>query len=469
MKHFALTAALLIACGPSVSDPATDGGGSGGDGGTSYADAYTGPAGTIAGTVWAPGNSPGMVPSGNEIPIFNALVYVSLQRPAPIPQMVHCDQCIDPPGTHTFTDHKGNFTLSNIMPGTFWLTIQKGQFRLEQQVTVTANQTLTLTAAQSTLPSVHDPDNGKWVPKIAIASGFWDHIEDILGKMGLGEVDGNGQFVGNSAAGVFDIYSNGGRVDNVALEGFDSFLSDYSKMSQYHIIFVPCSTSTFGSNGLQSAPTVVLENLRQFVSDGGKLYVTDWSGEYADNIFPTQMQFASDHDTPPEAWNESTQTWNTSLFNAADGFSTTEAEHAYALDEDLYAWLDGQAGPTVLGFGSYGTGTYDAGDFALEGKYDYIENLVDVQIGTDDEGFPVYDKPKAWVIGDEGGTPTDCAGPNPNCSAFTVTFEPVGCGRVLYSTYHTADNNHVGLVPQERVLLYLIMEIGVCKSGPIVN
>ena len=50
---------------------------------------------------------------------------------------------------------------------------------------------------------------------------------------------------------------------------------------------------------------------------------------------------------------------------------------------------------------------------------------------------------------------------------FTVTFEPTGCGRVLYSAYHTTDFPHLGLVPQERVLLYLIMEIGVCTMDPI--
>jgi hypothetical protein len=50
----------------------------------------------------------------------------------------------------------------------------------------------------------------------------------------------------------------------------------------------------------------------------------------------------------------------------------------------------------------------------------------------------------------------------------TVTFEPNGCGRVMYSTYHTADLSHPGLLPQERVLLYLILQIGECKSGPVI-
>jgi hypothetical protein len=50
----------------------------------------------------------------------------------------------------------------------------------------------------------------------------------------------------------------------------------------------------------------------------------------------------------------------------------------------------------------------------------------------------------------------------------TVTYEPAGCGRVLYSTYHTTANTPPGLAPQERILVYLIMEIGVCKDGPII-
>lgn len=52
---------------------------------------------------------------------------------------------------------------------------------------------------------------------------------------------------------------------------------------------------------------------------------------------------------------------------------------------------------------------------------------------------------------------------------FTTTFEPTGCGRILYSAQETSNYAHTGLTPQERVLLYLIMELGVCKSGPIVD
>jgi hypothetical protein len=89
-------------------------------------------------------------------------------------------------------------------------------------------------------------------------------------------------------------------------------------------------------------------------------------------------------------------------------------------------------------------------------------NLGTVQIGVDDEGLPIMETPHAFILGEH----QDGEGP---IHPLTVTFEPIGCGRVLYTTFHTTPSSHVGLVPQERVLLYLMGEIGVCKSGPIIE
>ncbi|RMH41737.1 MAG: hypothetical protein D6689_10165 [Deltaproteobacteria bacterium] len=65
-------AALCAACGPAATGDVP--GGAAVDAGTGLPDAYAGPAGTVRGTVWAPGNAPGMVPAGHEIPIHDALV-----------------------------------------------------------------------------------------------------------------------------------------------------------------------------------------------------------------------------------------------------------------------------------------------------------------------------------------------------------------------------------------------------------
>lgn len=453
-KLFICSALLaLAACGPSVSNNGGDGGGGDptGDGGVS-ADAYNGMLGTITGVVWAPGNAPGMVPAGHEIPIFDALVYVTLTPPAPIPQATYCEQCVDPPGTYVRTDHDGNFSLANLVPNTYWIIIEKGQFRIEQQIIVTAGQVVTLDTAQTTLPSVNDPANGKTIPKIAMAVGNYDDLEDILGKMGLGTVDGSGRYTGTD--GKIDIYSNGGDDQGVSKGTLTNLVSDLNAMLQYHIIFIPCA-STSNTSALDNVSN--LRNIRDYVAAGGKLYVTDWSGEWHDNVFPAFVTLGGGEDTPANAYDMNNDTWNTSLFGAADGFFY-DSDNAEAVDADLNTWLHGQTGPTIY---SSSASQFDANNFGVEGNWNTIDALNTIQVGVDNEGLPVMSTPVSFIIGGDGNsTPKQ---------PLTVAYEPAGCGRVLYSTYHTTDNTHVGLVPQERVLLYLIMEIGVCKSGPVVE
>ena len=272
---------LLAACGASdrtsPSEWAVDAGVGGGDAGD---DGVT----RVTGTVWAPGNAPGLVPVGHEIPVAGAMVYLGLVKPDPIPQRVECVPCVQAPPSAQITDASGAFEL-HPAPGTYWLVIQKAQFRLEQQIVVTGDQVLG--PELTMLPSVHDPDNGTWIPRIALASGDYDAMESILGKMGIGAVGDDGGFIRPSAAGRFDVYSNGGELDSVAVGRLSNLVSDLDLMMTYHIIFVPCASDE-NSRALRDPDN--LRNIREYVRAGGRLYVTDWSGEWADNVFPEQIQ-----------------------------------------------------------------------------------------------------------------------------------------------------------------------------------
>ena len=459
MRRLVFVSLFLLSCGP-IENPGIPGDGgasptvdSGGAGG--LPDAYFGPTARVTGRVWAPGQAPGMVPLGQEVPVFSALVTVSPGRQAPIPQETFCERCVNPSGKYVFTDHQGNFDLDIINPGNYWLTIQKGQFRVEQEVVMGPDQTLELAAQDSTLPSRNDPANGRWIPRIAMAVGSYDHLEDILGKMGLGSVSGSGDYVDTSAAGIMDVYTNGTSFGGGTQGTLTDLVGDLNRLLQYHILFIPCSTST-NTGALLNQQN--LHNIRDFVDAGGKLYVTDWSGEWADNVFPAQMTLGANEDTPASAYNPTTDSWNTNQFGDADG-SFYDSNNAEIIDPDLFDWLNGQAGPIVENYNT--TVDYNPSQFTVEGNWNTIEALNQVVIGQDNEGLPIYDTPQAFIIGGRGtSTPK---------KPLTVTFEPTGCGRVLYSTYHTTDNTHNGLVPQERVLLYLIMEIGVCQSGPIID
>lgn len=431
-----------------------DGSVSGADGGLGGGDANTGPRldlARVSGRVWAPGNAPGMVPAGHEIPIFDALVRLTATRVTPIPETVYCEQCVSVSGSHARSAHDGTFEIGSIVPGTYWLTVEKGQFRLETQITLAEGEVLTLDDAVTTLPSTYDPANGRTIPRIAVGAGAYDHLEDVLGKMAIGGVDSDNEWTAGPGSDRIHFFTNGGRSYS-DMGTLESLVRDLGRMMQYHVIFIPCASD---ANTHALDDQAVLRNIRDYVAAGGKLYVSDWSGEWMDNVFPAHVDLGPSEDTPASAYDPGTNTWNTSLFGDADG-SLYNSENAEAIDPDLHAWLNGQMGPTPE---SGPIGTFDASLFDVVDNWNYITSLNNIQVGLDAEGLPVLDMPIAYVIGGAGtGTPK---------RPLTVTFEPAGCGRVLFSTYHTTPDTHVGLVPQERILLYLIMQIGVCKEGPI--
>ena len=65
-----------------------------------------------------------------------------------------------------------------------------------------------------------------------------------------------------------------------------------------------------------------------------------------------------------------------------------------------------------------------------------------------------------WIEGPGDGDTV----PTPQ-NPLTVTGE-YGCGKILFTTYHMAEltTSYSGLTPQELVLLYRLLELGVCQS-----
>lgn len=428
----------VAACGPSA---------------TAGPDAYPVPRATVTGRVWVPGQGPGQVPDGQEIPVFGAEVYLSVDRPEPIPDHVYCQRCADAPPQAIYSDHDGSFELGPYPAGTYWLVIQKGQFRLEQQVTLDLGE-LRLDAAATTLPSVHDPDHGAYVPRMAIALGTNDNIEDVLGKLGLGAYDPT-TFTFAGPGGEVDVYDNGYALPGSMGTVTDLF-TDLDQMRRYHLILLPCSTQTTAVSVLTDQ--AVLANIRRYVAEGGRLYVTDWSGEAIDRPFPPQLELGDVGADSVGTYDPATFTGTLTEVGTADG-ERYDAADAEVVDDDLAAWLGLQLGPTP---DSPTPQVYDPASFLASDNWNWIRGLGTVETGVDEQGAPVEDVPKPWVV---GSGPATGGVKQP----LTVTFEPAGCGRVMYSTYQTANGHHPGLYPQERVLLFLIMEIGVCSNPPVVN
>lgn len=363
-----------------------------------------------------------VAPEGT-IPISSALVYLADAPPAPIPDGVFCDECVKlaADDEYTLTSPDGTFSLAATSTGTQYLIVQKGQFRKVRQIDVIEGPQQ-VDPEFTRLPGRMNKAAGDDIPKMAVIVGQWDAIEVSLGKLGLAEVI-PGAFgsstVNKDTAGFAMVESSWPPDLQDPMQNPSKFLKDYSVLSQFHIVFIPCS----GSEGTTCTDTLpddqqVQENLQRFVSEGGKLYVTDYSYEYIRRPWPGFV------------------TWDTETAATGSACLTGEYDAPATVDDpEMKEWLAAQG---IL-------------NFDVEANWTRITSL-HTQQGLDPQGLPVDVTPKAWVKGSQ----------NPA----TISFEDK-CGRVLFSTYHTEASGEATLLAQEKALMYVLLEVGVCVGPPI--
>jgi hypothetical protein len=271
--------------------------------------------------------------------------------------------------------------------------------------------------------------------------GSYDRLEDLLAKLGFATYATDG--VDWNAPVQFDIYNNGSysapttspRYKGTAMD----LLSNLELMKTYHIIFVPCSSE---NDAVVSSQTVH-QNLKDYVKLGGKYYVADWSYDYLRQTWD-MVHFAGD---------------DGATLGSANDVSSSFDSQGHAVDQDLFDWLEAQQ----VGWG----GT----SLTLKENWDWIMNLTEGYIGDDPENGPQYAKPDVIVEGPHEDGVSWQSLPANQIYPLTIGF-PYGCGRVLYTTYHTVGEmgtGHTGIEIQERILVYLIMELGVCQTGPVLE
>ena len=138
-------------------------------------------------------------------------------------------------------------------------------------------------------------------------------------------------------------------------------ISDWDKLSQYQVLFLPCASGWL-DNYLSDQGT--LDTLRNFVSAGGRLYVTDWSYDILVNAFPDPVTFVGD----------------TGSLGSAQG-SVYDAD-AWVEDIGLEAWLGAQG---IV-------------DFILEANWTEIESVNVYEAPNELNIIQVF-LPKVWVRG----------------------------------------------------------------------
>jgi hypothetical protein len=397
-----------------------DGGGGGStnqsnDGGiTSFGEggANGAPIGTLSGKVTAPEGS---------IPISNALVYVAEAAPAALPSGAYCDLCVSVnSGAYTYTKADGTFSVPVLAKGKKTLVVQKGQFRKVRAIDLIEGDQ-PAPAEFTTLPAKTDDANGDHVPSMAIVRSDNDHIEVSLAKLGLGQIDDMGKYVAGS--GPFDFY-------DVTMPGaatdYARLLAEPQTIAKYNVVFFPCggnSGTTCNATDTHPGDAASQKTLRDWVASGGKLYVTDYSYEYVRQLWPGFVD-----------WEGETNALGSACLSAPyDAPATVN-------DPGMSAWM------TALGDTS----------FQVQSSWTRLSKVTPT-MGADPNGMPTMITPTAWVSANVSGV----------AHPATVSFESQ-CGRVLFSTYHTQGSGGTSLLPQEKALLYVLLEVAsVCAGAPV--
>jgi hypothetical protein len=365
-------------------------------------------------------------PNGT-LPISGALVYSTFGGIDSIPEQSFCQSCVqlDPSIAWTLTEADGTFNLPAHSGKDVKLVVQKGQFRRVTTIDI-APGTSAVPVQYSTLPANWNPGAGEWIPKMAVVQGTWDSIQDVLAKIGLGEIDIYGSLEVGSEK--FDFLQTN--------EEAEQLLDNLEEMKKYHIIFMPCGAfEKFGnSRGSDFVSDQRIENIREYIRGGGKWYVTDWTNEFLYAPFPDYQTFTR---TP--------------------GGQTDLDEYesrGIIVDDNLLHWLSalppefhdpGDGLPTLA----------DLPEVQLIDNWSAVESTPEI-LATDSAGNTVNVGHYTWVEAVAGG-PYE-----PNLMTITAPFS---CGKMMFSTFHTAEYPHLGIAPQELILIYLILEIGVCQDS----
>jgi hypothetical protein len=411
-----IVATAFVACGSGKNEGFGDPNGAPG---TGDSDAEPGPQGfgdaaTNDATETPIGNVTGKVvaPEGT-LPIADALVYLTDAPPPAIPAGVYCDKCVQLTSyAFTYSKPDGTFDLPAYATGAQFIVTQKGQFRRVRPITIAAGTQLA-TADASRLPGKNDAANGDTIPSMKVMAANWDSIASSLHKLGVTE------FAGPPS-------------------GFttDHTLDDLSEASKYHVIFIPCAgqvndSSGSGSgvcSGIYSPSSTSKTTMKNYIEQGGKLYVTDWSYEYVRQIWPGYVHF---------------------------GGETQEIGSACTLGEysGPAQWGDPKLQQWMVAIGE--------GNAELKKSYVAITSTAP-QPGFDETGKSVTVTPKVWASTMVGGA----------ARTSTVSFQD-RCGRVMYSTYHAEGTDNGGsktLLAQEKALFHILLEVSECvgvKPVPI--
>jgi len=418
---------IPIACGAGGSDPGlfngSQGGAGPGQGGAAgtiitagSAGSSTGAGGSVAGkTATLSGRV--MAPSG-AFPVSGALVYIGNDEPEPIPMGVYHYECDEMYGTpYALSKADGSWTIENVPVGKWKLITRKGNFRRIRDIEVTEGMDPVVAEEVTTLPGTRTADNLDITPSFAVVKTDPDLTYNLLAKFGMGQVNGKGELVEGTES--FHIYED----DGFGPYPHTSALFENDNLKNYHMVFLPCFASSVGVAFVKNH----VQALRDYVAAGGRIYNSCTVSLWSEATFPEYVDFYED-DTP-------------NRFDIGRRTSTAYETKGTVLDQGLADWMK------IVSPG-------DTANVPFHNGYVTIDSTKEVSDGHGLEKDEFIVKPYTWV------KDNDAYPGSPLMVTYNYDF-----GKVFYSVYETSSESSA-ITPQEYVLLYVILEVGVCENLP---
>ena len=320
-------------------------------------------------------------PNGTD-PLPNIYVYIA-GKVNPFPPGNYCNQCSKPLDvwyTETQSAADGTFSLDlSMVPSgsTASFVVNVGSFRKVTTIPVSCGAN-TAPALASTLPGKSADGD---IPKIAVTTGNSDHLDQILNVLGITEYDCyEGRASTSSTPTCTPIDTAVHLLEKTSAKTIDD----------YNLLFVSCAPNAYKTFG---TPTIA-SNTSAFVTAGGRLFATDMSYDYVAQAFPSAITWMGPSGAP--------QPVNGANVGVAGSY-TGKID-----DPSLVTWLN-KLGATT------------GATVPLQG----FLNPWSVQASIPSSSNLIVDGTVSYS-GGSGDVP------------LTTEFDVSSCGRVIYSSYHTA-------------------------------